>query len=124
VDDDNKAELRALAHDWDQAMLRNVAGEIGGYMAPEWVIIGTDGSVGDKATFLSLVESGALTHDVMETDDMDIRVYGDTAVTISRGVSGGQFQGQPFHFVERVTCVFVRRGGWQCVLTHLSALTP
>jgi len=116
-------ELMALAHEWDQAMVANDADAIGRYMADEWAIVGSDGRVGDKTTFLALVRSGALIHDVMETHDLSVRVYGDTAVTLARGISGGKYQGQPFREVERVSCVFVRREGrWQCVLTHLSRL--
>ena len=104
-------------------MVQNDPEAIGQYMADDWTIIGTDGSVGDKPTFLGLVKSGALSHDVMESDDVGVRMYGDTAVVVARGVSGGKYQGQPFREVERVSCVFVRQEGqWRCVLTHLSKL--
>jgi ketosteroid isomerase-like protein len=116
-------ELIAFANEWDRAMVENDAEAIGRYMADDWTIIGADGSVGDKATFLGLVKSGALSHDVMESEDLNVRVYGDTAVVTSRGVSGGKYQGQAFREVERVSCVVVRQAGqWRCVLTHLSRL--
>ncbi len=116
-------ELIGLAHEWDRTMVENDAEAIGRYMADDWTIVGSDGSVGDKATFLGLVKSGTLSHDVMESEDMQVRVYGDTAVTTSRGVSGGKYQEQPFREVERSSCVFVRQEGqWKCVLTHLSRI--
>jgi ketosteroid isomerase-like protein len=118
-------ELMAAATEWDRAMVENDTDAIGRYMADDWTIVGSDGSLGDKATFLGLVKSGALRHDVMTTEDLQVRVYGDTAVTVARGVSGGMYQGRPFHEVERVSCVFVRQEGrWRCVLTHLSRLSP
>ncbi len=121
---DSHAELVAVSADWDRAMTANDADAIGRHMADDWRIVGSDGSVGDKATFLALVRSGALSHDVMTTEDLQIRVYGDTAVTVARGVSGGRYQGQPFRELERASCVFVRQEGrWRCVLTHLSRLT-
>lgn len=117
-------ELLALAHEWDRSMVENDADAIGRYMADDWTIIGSDGSLGDKASFLGLVSSGVLSHDVMKSDDVRVRVYGETAVVTSRGVSGGTYQGQPFREVERVSCVFVREEGrWRCVLTHLSRLS-
>jgi ketosteroid isomerase-like protein len=116
-------ELTAVSTEWDRAMVENDADAIGRYMADDWTIVGSDGSLGDKATFLGLVKSGALSHDVMTTEDLQVRVYGDTAVTLARGVSGGRYQGRPFHEIERVSCVFVRQEGrWRCVLTHLSRL--
>jgi ketosteroid isomerase-like protein len=118
-------ELIRVANDWDRAMVGNAADAIGRYMADDWTIVGSDGRVGDKAGFLALVRSGALTHDVMTSEDIRVRVYGDTAVVVARGVSGGKFQGQAFREVERSSCVFVRQDGqWRCVLTHLSRIAP
>ena len=124
MDSSARDELIALAHEWDRSMVENDANAIGRYMADDWVIIGPDGRVGDKATFLESVRSGVLTHNVMESHDLEARVYGNTAVVLSRGISGGMYHGQPFREVERVSCVFVKGDGrWRCVLTHLSRLS-
>jgi hypothetical protein len=56
-------ELIGVADGWDRAMVANDPQAIGLYMADEWTIIGPDGSIGDKATFLALVRSGDLTHE-------------------------------------------------------------
>lgn len=125
MDGSVREELIGLANEWDRAMVENDAEAIGRYMADDWAIIGPDGSMSDKATFLALVKSGALSHNVMESHDMKVRVYGDTAVVTARGVSGGKYQGQAFREVERSSCVFVRQNGqWRCVLTHLSRIAP
>ena len=116
-------ELVEVAHAWDRAMVTNDAEAIGQFMADEWTIIGSDGSVADKASFLELVRSGQLTHDVMESHDLEVRFYGATAVMTGWGVSGGKYQGQAFRFTERTSCVFVKQQGrWRCVSTHLSQL--
>lgn len=121
---DARAELIAVAHAWDRAMVGNDADQIGRYMADDWTIIGPDGRVGGKDALLALVRSGDLTHDVMESHEIDVRVYGETAVVIARGVSGGAYQGNAFYLVERVSSVFVRQGrDWRCVATHLSLIT-
>ena len=118
-------ELLTVEKEWNRVMVQNVAEAIGRYMADDWAIIGPDGSVSDKPTFLGLVKSGALTHDVMESDDFTVRIYGDTAVVTARGLSGGTYRGQAFRVVERVSDVFVRQDGqWRCVLTHLSRIAP
>ena len=123
VRDNSEEELKRVAVEWDRAMVENDAEAIGRYMADDWTIIGPDGSVSDKARFLGLVKSGLLTHDVMESHDVSVRVYGDAAVVIARGVSGGTFQDQPFYLVERSSSVFVRHEGrWRCVSTHLSLI--
>ncbi len=118
-----EAELIAAMEAWDRAMVANDPDAIGSFMSDDWTIVGPDGSVGGKRRFLELVNCGDLTHDVMETHEPDIRLYGDVAVVISKGVSGGAYRGEPFYLSERVSSVFVRRGGrWSCVLTHLSQL--
>jgi len=116
-------ELVAVAHAWDRAMVTNDAAAIGNFMADDWIIVGSDGSVTDKAGFLGLVESGIVTHDLMTSENMRVRVYGDAAVITADGVSAGTYHGEPFREVERASSVFVRRSGqWRCVLTHLSRL--
>jgi ketosteroid isomerase-like protein len=116
-------EVRSVVEEWDQAMLRNDAEAIGRYMAEDWTIVGSDGTSSDKATFLALIRTGALSHDIMTSEDVTVRVYGDAAVVTARGVSGGRFRGQRFHEVERQSNTFVRQGKqWRCVLTHLSRL--
>ena len=121
--DKTEEELIALSNEWDLAMVRNDADAIGRYMADDWMIVGPDGSMSDKTTFLGLVKSGALTHDVMESEDFRIRNYGSTAVVLARGVSGGRYHGQAFREVEQSSNVFVKQQGqWKCVLTHLSRL--
>ncbi|MGH9602649.1 MAG: nuclear transport factor 2 family protein [Terriglobales bacterium] len=125
MDDKVVQELIDVSNEWDRVMVENDPEAIGRYMADDWIIIGSDGNACDKATFLGLVKSGVLSHDVMESHDLNIRVYGDTAVVTARGVSGGKYQGQPFREVERVSCIFVRqKGQWRCVLTHLSRMAP
>lgn len=120
-----ESEVRAVARAWDQAMVANDADAIGSYMADDWIITGPDGRTSGKAEFLALVRSGRLTHDVMTSDELSVRLYGDAAVVLARGVSGGRFDGHPFRETERSSNVFVRHDGvWTCVMTHLSRLAP
>jgi ketosteroid isomerase-like protein len=61
----------------------------------------------------------------MESHELNVRLYGESAVVIARGVSGRTYRGEPFHLIERVSSVFRRSdSGWVCVLTHLSLLKP
>jgi ketosteroid isomerase-like protein len=123
MNDQSEAEVAALEEKWAQAIVANDAEAIGRCMADDWTIVGPDGSVNDKARFLGLVKSGMLTHDTMTSEDMKVRVYGDTAIVMARSVSGGTWQGQSFRLLERVSDVFVKQEGrWVCVLTHLSRI--
>lgn len=117
------AELKAVVAAWDQAMIHNDADTIGQFMHDDWVIIGSDGGVSDKATFLALIRQGRLTHHTMTSEDLQIRGYGDVAVLIATGISAGRFDGHRFRENERQSNVFVREHStWRCVMTHLSRL--
>jgi ketosteroid isomerase-like protein len=123
MNQDAEAQVLDVVHAWDRAMVENDAEAIGRYMSDDWTIIGPDGSVGGKERFLGLIAAGSLSHDVMESHDLTVRIYGETAVITGRGISGGLYEGQAFHLVERTSCVFVRQlDGWKCVLTHLSLI--
>ena len=73
------SELRTMVAAWDQAMIQNDADTIGQFMHDDWVIIGSDGGVSDKPTFLAQIRQGRLSHDTMTSEDLRIRVYGEVA---------------------------------------------
>jgi ketosteroid isomerase-like protein len=114
-------ELLKLEKGFAQAIVKNDAEAIARFVSDDWIIIDPDGGVVDKARFLELIKSGALTHDMMESEDFRVRIYGDSAVVTAVTRTKGKFMGQEFSTQERATDVFVTRDGrWQCVLTHLT----
>lgn len=117
--DDLIATIRA----WDQAMVTNDVDKIRSFLRHDWTIVGPEGNVDRQDKLLGLIASGDLTHDVMESEELDVRVIGEVAIVIGRGISGGAYRGEKFRLVERGTNVFVREGGrWSCVATHLSLI--
>jgi len=118
---DAKEELLKLEKDFEQAVVTNNAEAIGKFLAGDWVIIDSDGGVIDKSRFLSAIKSGALTHEMMESDDVKVRAYGDTAIVTALTTTKGKFAGQEFSARERATDFFVKQGGrWQCVFSQLT----
>jgi ketosteroid isomerase-like protein len=118
---DAKEELINLERDFERAVVANDAEAIGKFLADDWVIIDPDGNIIDKARFLSVIKSGALTHEVMESDNMSVRTYGDSAVVTALTTTKGKFAGQEFSTRERATDFFVKQGGrWQCVFSQLT----
>ncbi|PWK72729.1 nuclear transport factor 2 family protein [Aminobacter sp. AP02] len=121
---DDKSEVVELARAWAAAIVSNDATAIGDFMTDDWVIVGPDGATG-KADFLATVQSGDLTHDMMDpVGDPRVELYGATAVYSARVVNSGHFRGQPFSADEWTSDVFVRHGsGWKCVLSHVTPAT-
>ena len=114
-------ELLKIEKAFADAIVKNDLEGIGRLVADDWIIIDPNGETVDRARFLEVIKSGALTHDMMESEDFRVRVYADAAVVTAITRTKGKFMGQDFSTQERATDVFVRRDGrWQCVLTHLT----
>ena len=111
-------EILKVEEAFADAIARNDLEAIGRFVSDDWIIINADGGIIDKDRFFEVIKSGALTHETMESDDMRVRVYGDSAVVTALTRSKGKFMEQEFNTHERSTDVFVRRKGqWRCVLT-------
>ena len=116
-------ELLKLEKEFAEAIVRNDVEGIGRLVADDWVIIDPNGEIVDRARFLEVIKSGALTHEMMESEDFRVRIYGDSAVVTAVTRTKGKFMGEEFSTQERATDVFVKRNGrWQCVLTHLTSV--
>jgi ketosteroid isomerase-like protein len=114
-------ELLKIEKAFADAIVKNDLEGIERLVAGDWIIIDPNGETVDRARFLEVIKSGALTHDMMESEDFRVRVYADAAVVTAITSTKGKFMGQEFSTRERATDVFVRRDGrWQCVLTHLT----
>jgi ketosteroid isomerase-like protein len=117
-------EILRLEKEFSQAIAKNDAEAVGRFLADDWIIIDPDGGIIDRASFLGVIKSGALTHETMESDDTRVRIYGDTAIVTGLTTTKGKFNGQVFTTQERATDVFVKQNGrWQCALSHLTRFT-
>jgi len=115
-----KQELLDFSKRWDEAMVGNDADEIGKFMSDDWTIVGSDG-ITSKSSFLEFISSGMLTHNRMDSDEANIRVYGDTGILVARGTSAGTYNGENFSLYEWSTSVFIKtEGKWRCVLTMIT----
>jgi ketosteroid isomerase-like protein len=104
-------------------MVNSDAEAIGRFLADDWVIVIGEGGVIERSHFLNAIESGSLTHELMELSDWRVRVYGESAVATSKVESKGLYNGEPFGTYELSTSVYVKQEGrWRCVLTQLTAL--
>jgi ketosteroid isomerase-like protein len=117
-------EVLRLEKEFSQAIVKNDAVAVGRLLADDWIIIDPDGGIIDRARFLGVMESGALTHEMMESDDARVRIYGNTAIVTALTTTKGKFSGQAFATKERATDVFVKQNGrWLCVHSQLTRFT-
>jgi len=119
----SEEELLKVEKEFAKAIVKNDLEGIERLVAVDWIIVGPDGEIVERARFFEVIKSGAMTHDAMESEDFRMRIYGDSAVVTGITRTKGKFMGQEFSTQERSTDVFINRDGqWQCVLTHLTRL--
>jgi len=117
-------EILELERKFGEAMIQNDADSVGRILSDDWIIIDPDGSVIDKSHFLYVIKSGALRHEVMDSEDIRVRTYGDTATVTAVTHTRTKYLEKEFTTHERATDVFAKqKGRWQCVLTQLTTLT-
>jgi ketosteroid isomerase-like protein len=117
-------ELLKVEKGFVDAIAKNDLEAIERFVTDDWIIINADGGIIEKERFLEVIKSGALTHEMMQSDDIRVRVYGDSAIVSALTRSKGKFMEQEFTTHERSTDVFVRHDGrWRCVLTQLTRFT-
>lgn len=117
-------ELLKLENEFARAVASNDVDALDKLLADDWIIVEPDGGMIDKARFLVVIRSGALSHKSMESTDLSLRVYGNTALVTGLTTSKGKFMGQDFTSCERATDIFVKQADrWQCVFTQLTRFT-
>jgi ketosteroid isomerase-like protein len=122
--DTTQEEVLKIEKEFSEAIVKNDAEAVGRFLADDWIIIDPDGGIIDKATFLAVIKSGTLTHEMMESDDARVRIYGNTAMVTALTKTKGKFSGQVFTTQERATDIFVKQNGrWQIALSQLTKFT-
>lgn len=81
------------------------------------------GVVQTKAERTAEIRSGARKLDSFEIDDVQVRVYDDTAVVTSRGTLKGRLRGSDFSIQARGIDVYVKKQGrWQLVAAQATRI--
>ena len=115
--------IRKLDQERIQAQIHADAIELDRIYADDFIGIGPSGTVRTKPQVLADFTSHELTFQSITTDEVRIRVYGNTAVETGRSTMVGQDKGKVVPRDNRFTRVWVRRQGrWRLVANHYSTL--
>ena len=89
--------------------------------ADDFIGVGPSGTVRTKPQVISDFTSGGLKFQSITTDDVQVRVYGNTAVETGRSTMIGQDKNKVVPRDNRFTRVWVKlHGNWQLVANHYS----
>ena len=115
--------IRMLDQERIQAQIHADAAALNRIYADDFIGIGPSGTVRTKPQVLADFTSHDLSFQSITTDEVRIRVYGNTAVETGRTTTVGQDKGKVVPRDNRFTRVWVRRQGrWRLVANHYSTL--
>ncbi len=125
MNEELQAQVLDLGRRWVAAELSGDVGALSALLADDFVLVGPLGFVLDKEQYLGSRRSGDLKHDSLEWEDVQVRMYGDTAVAIGSQTQKSTYQGRDASGQFRATQITVRQGDrWAIVGLHLSPIAP
>ncbi|MBI3649777.1 MAG: FKBP-type peptidyl-prolyl cis-trans isomerase [Acidobacteria bacterium] len=114
--------LKKLEEDWAQALINRDTAALKRWLADDYFIINPNGSVGDKASTLADITSGAIVFESLKYENLQVRVYGSFAIVTGGEVVKIKEGDQSSTSGLRFTDVFaLRKGRWQAVSSQLTS---
>jgi ketosteroid isomerase-like protein len=118
---DAQQVLMQLERDWNDAVKRRDAAWLERYLADDFMWTSPEGTVNDKAKEITGIKD--LTFETLDSTDMQVRVYGDTAVMTGSTTVKGKYKDQDISGAYRFTDTFVRRDGqWQIAASQVTRI--
>ena len=115
--------IRQLDNERIQAQIHVDALALDRIYADDFIGVGPSGTVRTKAQVISDFTSGELKFQSITTDEVQVQVYGNTAVETGRSTMNGQDKGKAVPRDTRFTRVWVKQQGrWRLVANHYSSL--
>jgi uncharacterized protein (TIGR02246 family) len=114
--------IRKLDNERIQAQIHADAVALDRIYAEDFIGVGPSGTVRTKAQVISDFTSGNLKFQSITTDEVQVRVYENTAVETGLSTMVGQDKGKAVPRDTRFTRVWVKqRGRWRLVANHYSS---
>ena len=115
--------IRQLDNERIQAQIGADTVALNRIYADDFIGVGPSGTVRTKPQVISDFTSGELKFQSITTDEVQVRIYGNTAVETGRSTMNGQDRGKAVPRDNRFTRVWVKQQGhWRLVLNHYSPL--
>lgn len=110
-------ELRNLVRSWDGAYVKGDTATLDRLLADEFAFVGGP----KKADYLASFKSGNLAIESAVSTDIQVQVYGDTAILTGLDTITGKNKNQTFVTKWLYMDVWIKRAKrWQCVKTYSS----
>ena len=115
--------IKRLDHERIQAQISADPVALDRIYADDFIGIGPSGTVRTKPQVIADFTSGELKFQPITTDDVQLRIYGNTVVETGRSTMIGQDKGKAVPRDNRFTRVWIKSGiRWRLVANHYSLL--
>ena len=116
-------EIKQIEIEWGEAFERRDIATLDRFMADEYILTDPLGVVRNKAESLAAIKTNDVFFESSKSDNVNVRINGDTAVVTGRSTFKGRYKGWPMTGQYQYTDVLVKRKGcWQAVSSHITAL--
>ena len=121
----DRAQLLAVERAWDTAIVKRDVKTLDRIVADDFQLVWVNGQVSGKREMLEGAANRKAEIDPFETEDVNVRIYGDTAVLTGRFTQTAHLGERHETNQFRYTDVYHRtKRGWQAVSAHASLIKP
>jgi uncharacterized protein (TIGR02246 family) len=118
-------EIRKLNLEYDTAILKQDVAALERLFAEDFVVTKMGGKLSNKAQEIADAKSGDTKIEVGRSEDVKVRLYGNTAIVNGRWIEKSNTKGKLFDGTHLYTTVYVKRDGkWQIVSDQVTPVTP
>jgi ketosteroid isomerase-like protein len=118
-------QIKQLETDRAAAVVKGDVATLDKETSDDYTFINANGQMSDKSQTLNSIKTGETKLTADDLSDLNVRVYGDTAVVTGKAEVKGTVRGQPAPGPILFTRVYVKKyGRWQSVAFQQTKVAP
>jgi ketosteroid isomerase-like protein len=112
-------QVKQMEDEWSKANMKKDTAALRSIIAKDYFVTDDNGKILNREQFISIITSDSDVIESNENFDVQVRVYGNTAVVTGGTIEKGTRKGTAFTDTSRWTDVFVKHGDrWQAVVSQ------
>ena len=120
-----KEEIKSFEEERNRAILSGDAATLDRMTSDDYTFVTLRGELRTKAEIVKGFQSGSYKYESRTISDLDVRVYGNTAIVTGRSIQKGMENGKDYSGDYRFTRVYVKQNGrWTTVALQTTPVRP